>query len=324
MPIKLYRRGKVWHYRGTVAGRRLRGSTQSTSKEVAQRVCADLEQREWKGRLDGPGAVVTFAQAVMMYRQAEKSDRFVLPILNHWRDTLVKNITPGAIRDSAIVLYPNAGPATRNRQVIVPTQAIINHAAERQLCSHIRVKRFPVVRKEKTPATWAWVQAFMAHATKPNLAGLACFMFLTGARVSEALSVRWSDVDFQKRRVLIRQTKIGEERWAHMPDELVAALAKIPRDDETVFSFKSRGNCKTQWAVAIKRAGIAPLSYHACRHGFATGLLDKGVSPMTVAKRGGWKNAAHVFSTYGHDIADTDVTDLLTGPKIGSRLTRAS
>ena len=80
-----------------------------------------------------------------------------------------------------------------------------------------------------------------------------------------------------------------------------------------MFSFKSRGNCKTQWAGAIRRAGIAPLSYHRCRHGFATGLLDKGVSPITVAKRGGWKDARHVFETYGHDIAADDVTDVLTG-----------
>src|SRR5262249_15388344 len=81
----------------------------------------------------------------------------------------------------------------------------------------------------------------------------------------------------------------------------------------SVFSFKSRGNCKTQWSGAIRRAGIEPLSYHRLRHGFATGLLDAGISPITVAKRGGWKDARHVFDTYGHDIAADDVTEVLTG-----------
>jgi integrase len=314
MPLKLYRRGsKVWHYRGTVAGRRLRGSTKTASKEVAGRIVSDKEQVIWKGHLDGPGATLTFAQAAMMYRQAGKSDRFLREVEDHWKDTLVPLITPGAIRSAAIVLYPTAGPATRNRQVIVPTQAVINHAADHELCPPIRVKRFPVVKKEKTPATWEWVQSFMEHAVKPNLAALACFMFLTGARITEAVSVRWEDVDFKKRKVLIRSTKIGLERWAHMPTELIAALARITDREELVFSFKSRGNCKTQWSGAIRRAGIAPLSYHACRHGFATGLLDKGVNPKTVAERGGWKNVQHVFATYGHDVASDDVTDLLTG-----------
>jgi len=315
MPLKIYKRGAIWHYRGTVAGRLLRGSTRTTRKEIALRIAAEHEARHWKGHLDGPASVLTFAQAAMLYRAAGKQDRFLRPIEDHWKDTPVKAITSGAIRQSAIALYPTAGPATRNRQVIVPTQAIINHAASHDLCPHIRVQRFPVARKVKAPATWEWVQSFMAHATKPNLAALACFMFLTGARISQALAVTWADVDFKSRKVRIRSTAKGDDdRLAHMPPELIAALANIGEERKgLVFAFKSRGNCKTQWAGAIRRADIEPLSYHRCRHGFATGLLDKGVSPITVAKRGGWKDARHVFETYGHDIAADDVTDVLTG-----------
>jgi integrase len=314
MPLKLYKRGEIWHYRGTVAKRLLRGTTGTARKEIALRIAAEVESKHWKGHLDGPAAVLTFAQAAILYRAAGKRDRFLRPIEDHWRDTPVKSINSGAIQQSAITLYPTAGPATRNRQVIVPTQAIINHAAGHELCPHIRVPRFPVAKKAKAPATWGWVQAFMAHAKKPNLAALACFMFLIGARISQALAVTWADVDFKARKVTIRATgNCDDDRLTHMPPELIAALANIGGERTgLVFSFKSRGNCKTQWAGTIRRAGIAPLSYHRCRHGFATGLLDKGVSPITVAKRGGWKDARHVFETYGHDIAAHDVTDVLT------------
>jgi integrase len=315
MPVKIYKRGAIYHYRGTVAGRRLRGSTGAASKETALRIAAEIEARHWKGHLDGPASVLTFAQAAMLYRAAHKSDRFLNLIEDHWRDTPVKAINAGAIRQSAITLYPTAGPATRNRQAIVPTQAIINHAAEQELCARIRVKRFPVIKKAKEPATWEWVQAFMAHATKPNLAGLACLMYLTGARISQALAIDWSDVDFRSRKVRIAATNKGDDdRFAHMPAELIAALANIPGDRKgQVFQFKSRGNIKTQWDGAIRRAGIKRLSPHRCRHGFATGLLDKGVNPITVANRGGWKDPRHVFETYGHDVAAGDVTDILTG-----------
>jgi integrase len=199
----------------------------------------------------------------------------------------------------------------------VPTQAVINHAASHDLCKHIRVERFEVKKKAKEPATWEWVRAFMAAAHKPNLAALACFMFLTGARVSQALAVEWKDVDFQSGKVLIRATEKGDDdRRAHMPSELIAALANIPSDRSgRVFGFRSKGNARTQWNGACRRAGIKRLSYHACRHGFATGLLDQGISPITVAKRGGWKSAQHVFATYGHDVADENVTDVLTGTK---------
>ena len=320
MPVKIYKRGAVWHFRGTVAGRLLRGSTKTASKEIAQRIAAEHEARHWKGHLDGPASVLTFAQAAMMYRAANKSDRFLRKIEDHWRDTPVKAITGAAIRQSAITLYPTAGPATRNRQAIVPTQAIINHAASHELCPYIRVGRFPVIRKSKTPADWEWVQAFMAHATKPNLAALVCLMYLTGARISQALAITWDDVDFKARKVRIAATAKGDDdRLAHMQDELIVALANIPGERKgQVFQFKSRGNIKTQWAGAIRRAGIRVLSPHACRHGFATTLLDNGVSPITVANRGGWKNARHVFETYGHDVAPVDVTDILTGGATGA------
>lgn len=315
MPINVYKRGKVWHYRGTVAGRRLRGTTKAQSKEIAERIASSKERKQWDRHLNGPAATLTFAQAAILYRSAGKSDRFLRAIEDYWKDTFVREITAGAIRTSAIDLYPKAGPATRNRQAIVPVQAVINHAAEHELCQHIRVKRFTVVKRAKTPATWEWIEAFMRAAKKPNLAALACFMFLTGARISQALRIKWSDVDFKSGEVLIRATDKGDDdRWAHMPPELVAALANIPGERRgLLFEFKSRGNCKTQWNGAIRRAGIKPLSYHSCRHGFATGLLNKGVSPATVAKRGGWKSSQHVFVTYAHDIAEHDVTDLLTG-----------
>jgi integrase len=316
MPLKLYKRRKIWHYRGTVAGRLLRGSTKTASKETAQRIAATEERKAWDGHFD-PKRVITFAQAAILYRQANRSDRFLRKLEDHWRDTPVQDITAGAVRSAAIALYPHAGPATRNRQAIVPTQAVINHAAEHELCARIRVKRFNVQKKEKSPSTWEWVVAFMAAATKPNLAALCCFLYLTGARITQALRIDWDDVDFASRKVLIRATRKGDDdRLAHVPDELLAALANIPGDRKgLLFGVKSLSSFRRQWRSTINRAGIKYLSFHRCRHGFATGLLDQGVSPITVAKRGGWKSAQHVFVTYGHDVASENVTDALTGTK---------
>lgn len=312
MPLHLFRRGQIWHYRGSVAGRRLRGSTRTASKEIAQRAVAELEAKHWKGHFDGPAAVLTFAQAAMLYRAARKSDRFLAKVEDHWRNALVKDITAGAIRAAAIMLYPTAGPPTWNRQVIVPTQAIINFAAELGHCSRIRVERYKVERHEREPVTREWVQAFMAHAPSPRVAAIPCFMFLTAARISEALNVTWDDVDLVGRRVLIRQTKVGDERWAHLPAPLFEALANLPGGREgRLFGFRRPKDCWTQWRNAIKRAGIKPLGYHACRHGFATTLLHGGVDVMTVAKLGGWKTPALVLSTYGHPVRDPTLTERL-------------
>lgn len=308
MPLTIYKRGKIYHYRGTVAGNRLRGSCRTAVKEIAERIKADLEQREWKGRLDGPASVLTYAQASHLYRKAERQERFLGRIEDYWKDTVVKDITAGAIRQSALVLYPRASGATRNRQVIVPTQAVINHAAEMELCPKISVKRFPVETKVKEPATLDWILRFQS-ASSPHLGALACFMFFTGARISESLSVCWTDIDLTKRRALIRQTKVGAERSAHLPPTLLVALACLPDRVGRVFKYSSKETAKFPWRAAIKRAGIKPLTFHSCRHGFATAMLQAGVDVVTVAKLGGWKSPAHVFQTYGHAAEDDTLAD---------------
>jgi integrase len=313
MSLKLYKRGDVWHYRGTVAGRRLRGSTGTAVKDTAAQVVANLEAREWKCRINGPEAVLTFAQAAMLYRSANKQTRFLDKIEDYWKNTLVKDITAGAIRQSAIVLYPNASGATRNRQVIVPTQAIINHSAESELCQKISVRRFAVTARTKRPATMSWVESFISHSP-PHLGCLALFMFTTGARVSEALALQWHDVDLSARTAIIRQTKIGNERIAKLPQPLVIALANLPKvRGRSVFRYTAKASADKSWRAAVKRAGIEPLSFHSCRHGFATALLHAGIDPVTIAKLGGWKTPQHVLSTYGHARADDGITERVFG-----------
>ena len=315
MPLKLYKRGKVWHYAGTVAGRRLRGSTKTSLKDQAEHIVNKIERRTLQGDR-APGEVLTFAQAAIEYRKVHGEPRYLVMVEDYWKDTLVKDITRGALKRAATSLLPNAKGAYRNRAVIVPTSAVINFAASLELCPPFRAERFPETKAVREPATWAWVQAFMGQAS-PHLGALAAFMFLTGARISEALDVEWRHVDFGAARVRIKMGKLGgQERMAHMPPELVAALANIPSnrdDDAKLFGYASGQSCKDPWHVAIKRAGIKRLTPHSCRHGFATTLLHAGIDPITVAKRGGWKDPQQLFRTYGHAMDDETVTNLLTG-----------
>jgi integrase len=224
---------------------------------------------------------------------------------------LVKDITPGLIKQAAITIYPNAAAITRNRQVIVSVQAVINHCAELGLCSPVRVKRFEVEKKEKTPVTLDWVRAF-AREAPPHLGALALFMFGTGARISEALRVRWNDVDLQAGTVLIGQRKTKTERLARLQPEVIAAMANLDRiPGRGPFFYFNRSAGIKAWLTACKRAGLPPLSFHACRHGFATSLIRAGVDVPTVAKRGGWKSSRLVFETYGHASEDATVVDRL-------------
>jgi integrase len=263
-----------------------------------------------------------FSQAAIAYRAAGKNDRFLTPIEDYWKDTLVPSITGEAIRLMAQKLYSGSTNATLNRQGIAPTQAIINYASELGWCAPIKVKRFKVATKTKIPATLKWVTAFSEQAKAdglPHLAALCLFMFGTGARRGEACNLRWNDVDLFGKTATINQTKVENTRIAHLSAPVVVALANIPSNrcpDELVFQYASGESVGQVWSNVVNRAGIEKLSPHCCRHGFATTMLQAGIDPKTVAVRGGWKDVATVMKHYAHAMADPTVTDVIFDTKL--------
>ncbi|MFA6984614.1 MAG: site-specific integrase [Arenimonas sp.] len=320
MSLKLYRRGEIWHYRGTIGPAekrcRLGGSCKTGDRDQAARQVAEIEARYWKGCFDGPGSILTFAQAAALFEAAGKPTTFLEPIKDYFKETLVKDITSGTVRTMAIELYGHCSGASRNRLAITPTQSVINFNAESDRCSPIRVKRFKAETKVKVPATLQWVKAFAVEAPA-HLGAYALFMFLTGCRPSEALNVRWEDISLNGCTALIRETKVSTERTAHLPTSLVTALANIPRvNDRPVFIYRTYDDMMQLWNATIERAKIPRLTPHCCRHGFATELLRAGVDVVTVAWLGGWSSPAQVFKTYGHALKDRTLTDVLTGTKL--------
>jgi integrase len=311
MPLKIFKRpgSTVWQYRGTLAGHRLRGSTGATDRQTAERIASEVENKFWRRGLDGKEKALTWPKAVSLYLQAGKPTRYLVPLSKYWGDALVKDMNAGSIRQAAMDIHSSAKNSTRNTQVITPTLAVINHCAELQLCQPLRMKRLKIDTKVKKPVTLEWINAFRNHADRADVGALALFMFATGARVSEALAVRWNDLDFSKRTVLIRQTKLGNERVAHLPADLLVALGNLPRVREP-FAIPYM-TARDAWDRTVKAAGIEPLTFHSCRHGFATALHHKGVGVKTIAKLGGWKSAKQLFETYLHADEDATITDRL-------------
>jgi hypothetical protein len=309
MPLKIYRPkgSNVYHYRGTLAGHRLRSSTGTTDRQTALRLASEVEARFWQRGVNKK--TLTFPKAVALYLAAGKPDRFVGKLEDYWKDAKISDINAGLIKQAAHELYPGCSGATKNRQVIVPMQAIINHCAEMELCDHLKMSRFDYETKIKNPVTKEWLDEFCAHAANPDLGCLGVFMFATGARIAETLALAWKDIDLRNRSVLIRQTKLGNERIVHLPPRLFLALANLPRDRNPF--PRPYTTYIDHWDATIEAAGIEPLTFHSCRHGFATGLLRAGIDVMTVAKLGGWKSAQHVFQTYGHANDDPTLTDRL-------------
>lgn len=318
MPVKIYRKkgSDIYHFTGTVAGRRLRGSTRTADKARAERIAAKKENAEWERHLDGPSSVLTFPQAVELYLKAVDLNRrqlkYIERLEDYWKNTKVKDMTTGAIRQSAIEIYPKASGATRNRQAVTPTQAIINHCATLDLCAPVKVGRFTFEKQIKQPVTIEWLDTFCAHA-RPLIVALATTMFATGCRISDAMRLEWSQIDFHRRTIAIRKTKAKRQRFAHMPQRLLVALANLPRDQKPFYWSETR--LREFWDEDIAKTaeavpGFDRLTFHSCRHGVTTMLLHLGYDPVTTGKLVGM-SADQVIRTYGHAKDDPTLTERL-------------
>ena len=314
--LQLYKRGKVWWIDGSVDGNRIRESTRTTDKKRAEQIAAKREREVHNTSVFGPESVLTFGTATGLYLDAGKSDRYLTPIFEKWEHRLVREIKPGNIHDLCRDLYPKAGPATMNRQVISPVQAIINHSAKRGLCAPIRVERFFVPKHKPKYATMQWIEAFMAAAS-PHLAALAQFMAMTGTRISEAVRLDWKDVDLVASTAYLRKTKNGDPRTAELPPALRVTLANLPGERKgKVFTYKTRQSIQTPWANAEARAQIMHIPPHdAGRRLFATAMLQGGVDAVTVAKAGGWKSVRMVLDVYAQPADTKEAVNKVFGTK---------
>lgn len=210
--------------------------------------------------------------------------------------------------------YPTAGHATLNRQVITPTQAIINFAAELGHCPPIRVKRFKVPKTIRRAVDRTYIDRFRANAPA-GVAAMVLFMFQTGCRVSIATSMEWKDVNLQERSVTIGRDKNGDPHVIHLTTEMVAALANLPKFRRKVFGYASRHAVYPIVRRVCERAGLPYLATHQPgRHSFATEMIVRNnVDVATTAKLGNWRSPRVLLDNYVHAEHEADVIERVFG-----------
>ena len=118
----------------------------------------------------------------------------------------------------------------------------------------------------------------------------------TGMRKSEILNLKWEDVDFNQKIIIIRETKNKEKREIPMNYTVSSVLLDLfkKRSLDNPFVFKKPGggqlrDIKTSFNSAVKRAGIKNFRFHDLRHTFASYLVMQGTDFKTVQELMGHK-----------------------------------
>ena len=304
MPLKLIepRPGKSPNFtiRGAHFGIRVNQTAGTAVRAKARSVLKRIEAEIERGAFSVPGEP-TFADAALAYIEAGGEERFLRPLALHFGEAPLRLMDQAAVDEAAIALYPNASPATRNRQVYTPVMAILHRAG-----------LTPRVRRPKgalgTPrAAWLHPEELArletaARAEDEELAALLVLLAYTGLRLSEALSLQCGDVRIADEVAYCGRTKNGEPRMVYLPPVAVAALANHPKGLARVgrlFRFVKNKWLYARAERAYAAAGIdhkgAP--FHILRHTYGALMTRAGADLVAT---GAWKSpaAARVYQHF--------------------------
>jgi integrase len=152
-----------------------------------------------------------------------------------------------------------------------------------------------------------------------QLADYLRFLGYCGARCNEALGIRWEDVNFERKQVLIGwngDTKNGEYRYVDFNADLEGHLrdmyARRAPDSIWLFSSPQRGEqdrpAKTfreSLKLVAEHAELKWIGFHDLRHFFTSRAVMSGIDFKTIAEWLGHKDGGMlVCKVYSHLLPD--------------------
>ena len=120
------------------------------------------------------------------------------------------------------------------------------------------------------------------------------------------MNLTWDDVDLNRGRAILHETKNGERRALPITGhalEVLKELNKIRRIDSKLLFAGTNPNkpaeLRSPWLSALKAAGIENFKFHDLRHSAASELAMNGATLAEIAEILGHKTLAMV-QRYAH------------------------
>jgi integrase len=174
--------------------------------------------------------------------------------------------------------------------------------------------------KKRSLVTLAEIQSVCDAAVKVSKNGVqftdyVLLMAYCGSRKSETLRLKWSDVDWDRKQLIVGSdgmTKNGKSRTVDFNEKLKRHLAEMQTreapDSDWMFPSPQRGKNDISakcfvvtMRMAKEAAGITDFGFHDCRHFFISFCVMSGIDYMTIAKWVGHQDGGILIGkVYGH------------------------
>lgn len=315
MPLKLIppRQGKSPFYsaRGTHLGVYLDRSTKTPDRATARKILGNWKREIEDGAVASPGEPI-FLDAAVAYMGATGNERFLEPILEKLGKKTLRSITQEIMDRTALELYPDATPATRNRNFYTPVSSVLKHAN-----IDWKVRRPKGWRGVMTTHFYLPEQAFpiFEEADKVDLEFGIFLRFLCycGPRLTEACARFMTDsLSLDDQLGYIEVGKNKEPRAVYLPTVLVEALRLHPRGldrpGQTVFRFRKNGRIYELLAKVREalKGRVTVRGFHTFCHTYGAWMRRYGgldTSALLATQR--WKDPASA-RRYEHLVASEE------------------
>jgi len=248
----------------------------------------------------------TFREAAESYIKHGGRGQYLGKIIDRIGIFPLTAIYPFDVEELAKDLYPLQKNSTRNRCAITPIRVVFHHAYKRGWGPLIKISNF---KQEPPPVRVAanelWIDLFIRQCDRdglPHLAAIVLFMCQTGARVSEAVRLRWPELNLMERTALLLRTKTKTNSRRFLTSRMVRRfheLEKTACPDDPVFRYTCRHSVNERIKAVCERAEIEYKSSHVCgRHAYANIAMALGLDIKSVMEQGGWESIDVFMGTY--------------------------
>ena len=308
----LVKRGNVWWMNLIFQGQRIRRSTGTMNRALAESIMAKVkvqliegqyfDRLEEKTRTFGELMDRYEREHLMKLASRQTGEFFVKRFRAFFGGRTLAEITPKLIVDYKRTRYAGGVKAASiNRELTCLRKAFSLAKREWEWCRENPVSRVSFEKGANKRDRWLTEdeEARLLAACPSWLRELVVFALHTGMRLGEILELTWNGVDLFRKTVTVFRSKNGERRTVPLNHTVMALLLEKVRVRHlnTSLVFPSRAgtqldpnHLRRALRPAMTEAGVVDCHFHDLRHTFATRLVQSGVDLYKVQRLLGHKS----------------------------------
>ncbi|MDX9788027.1 MAG: site-specific integrase [Desulfobacterales bacterium] len=261
-------------------------------KREAERAAKDAEKNRWTIAKIWDQYCESFPENKALRHEQGKFDRYIRDAIGGKEPADLLPLDVDRIRLS----LQKAGKKTMAARVIELLRRTINHGVKRGLIPALPFKiEVPKLNNQTTEDLTSEQLARLIDALNGDVDQVAAnvmrLALYTGMRRGEIFKLKWSDIDFDRGFISLKDPKGGKDQTIPLSEKAKRIFSDIKKTDDFIFPGRIQGShlndCRKSFNRIAKAAqlpkGFRPL--HGLRHVYASMLASSGQVDMYTLQR---------------------------------------